>query len=113
MWRLRGKITQISESAVLAGVADLNQWCRYLTAINQLYYDSLSSASQKSLAFQGGPFRGEELKVFEQDLLKDEMVSLRLWDDAAKVVGIEDSTPRARDYLEMMVAHLSGNTSEN
>uniref|UniRef100_A0A093VJ36 Uncharacterized protein n=2 Tax=Talaromyces marneffei PM1 TaxID=1077442 RepID=A0A093VJ36_TALMA len=63
---------------------------RYLTAVDQSYYDSLSIASQKSLAFQGGPFRGEELKAFEQDHLKDEMVSLRLWDDAAKVVGIEN-----------------------
>ncbi|KAF3404611.1 Uncharacterized protein DPV78_003358 [Talaromyces pinophilus] len=85
---------------------------RYLTAVNQSYYDSLSRASQKSLALQGGPFRDEEVKAFEQDLLKDEMVSLRLWDDAAKIVGIENKIPRAHDYLELIVAHLSGNTSE-
>ncbi|KAH8690638.1 hypothetical protein BGW36DRAFT_465531 [Talaromyces proteolyticus] len=79
---------------------------RYLTAVNKSYYDSLSTASQKSLAFQGGPFQGHELTAFEQDPLRDEMVSLRLWDDAAKVVGVEDSTPRARAYLDTMVAHL-------
>ncbi|KAJ5642000.1 hypothetical protein N7490_006000 [Penicillium lividum] len=80
---------------------------RYLTAVNREYYDSLSSASQKSLAFQGGPFQGDELQVFEKDPLRDEMVSLRLWDDKAKLVGVEATTPRARTYLDMIVSHLS------
>ncbi|KAJ6007304.1 hypothetical protein N7540_011280 [Penicillium herquei] len=80
---------------------------RYLTAVNRAYYDDLSSASQKSLAFQGGPFKGNELQEFEQDPLRDEMVSLRLWDDGAKLVGVESSTPRASAYLPMIKAHLS------
>ncbi|KAJ5524007.1 hypothetical protein N7494_010657 [Penicillium frequentans] len=80
---------------------------RYLTAVNREYYDSLSSASQKSLAFQGGPFQGDELREFEEDPLKDEMVSMRLWDDRAKLVGIEATTPRAGAYLDMIVSHLS------
>ncbi|KAJ5462093.1 uncharacterized protein N7458_003645 [Penicillium daleae] len=79
---------------------------RYLTAMNRAYYDSLSSASQKSLAFQGGPFQGDELEKFDQDPLRDEMVSLRLWDDAAKLEGVESITPRARDYLDIITAHL-------
>ncbi|CRG82742.1 hypothetical protein PISL3812_00087 [Talaromyces islandicus] len=81
--------------------------CQYLTAVNKSYFDSLSSASQKSLKFQGGPFKGEEFDAFERDPLRDEMVSLRLWDDAAKAVGIEASTPRAGSYQDLMVAHLS------
>ncbi|KAJ5948082.1 hypothetical protein N7466_001097 [Penicillium verhagenii] len=80
---------------------------RYLTAVNKEYYDSLSSASQKSLAFQGGPFQGDELREFEEDPLRDEMVSLRLWDDRAKLVGVEAVTPRARAYLDIIVNHLS------
>ncbi|KAJ5919508.1 hypothetical protein N7454_009343, partial [Penicillium verhagenii] len=80
---------------------------RYLTAVNKEYYDSLSSASQKSLAFQGGPFQGSELQEFEEDPLRDEMVSLRLWDDRAKLVGVEAVTPRARAYLDIIVSHLS------
>jgi predicted HD phosphohydrolase len=79
---------------------------RYLTAVDRAYYDSLSSASQRSLAFQGGPFEGGDLRGFEEDPLRDEMVSLRLWDDAAKLEGIEATTPRATAYLEMIVAHL-------
>lgn len=80
---------------------------RYLTAVDRAYYDSLSSASQKSLAFQGGPFQGTELQGFEQDPLRDEMVSLRLWDDGAKLVGVESTTPRAHSYLDIITAHLS------
>ncbi|EED19019.1 conserved hypothetical protein [Talaromyces stipitatus ATCC 10500] len=86
---------------------------RYLTAVNKSYYNSLSSASQRSLAFQGGPFLGNELEAFEGDPLRDEMVSLRLWDDAAKVVGVEKSIPRAQDYLEMMVSHLTREESSS
>ncbi|KAJ5272330.1 hypothetical protein N7478_007455 [Penicillium angulare] len=84
---------------------------RYLTAINNAYYASLSSASQKSLAFQGGPFQGSELEKFEKDPLRDEMVALRLWDDGAKLVGVEDTTPRAGFYLNMIVNHLSQNAA--
>ncbi|KAJ5150338.1 uncharacterized protein N7482_010796 [Penicillium canariense] len=80
---------------------------RYLTAVDRAYYGSLSSASQKSLAFQGGPFQGGELEEFAKDPLRDEMVSLRLWDDAAKLEGVESTTPRAGAYLDMITAHLS------
>lgn len=75
--------------------------------MNREYYDSLSSASQKSLAFQGGPFQGDELRAFEQDPLRDEMVSMRLWDDAAKLEGVETTTPRAGTYVDIITAHLS------
>ena len=81
---------------------------RYLTAVDKAYHDSLSSASQKSLKFQGGPFEGEELLAFNRDPLRDEMVSLRLWDDQAKIPGIEGSTPRPESYLERIVSHLEG-----
>ncbi|GKZ26148.1 hypothetical protein AbraIFM66951_009572 [Aspergillus brasiliensis] len=81
---------------------------RYLTATNKAYYETLSSASKKSLEFQGGPFKGAELEKFETDPLCDEMVRLRLWDDAAKVQGIEESTPRAGEYRDMIRMHLEG-----
>src|SRR5258708_25833216 len=81
---------------------------RYLTAVDTSYYDGLSEASKQSLRFQGGPFQGEELKLFEGDPLKDEMVKLRKWDDQAKVVGIEKDTPRADSYRMMIQNHLEG-----
>jgi predicted HD phosphohydrolase len=58
------------------------------------------------LKFQGGPFQGEELEAFERDPLRDEMVKLRRWDDQAKVVGVEEQTPRAWTYKEMIQKHL-------
>ncbi|KAF7157838.1 hypothetical protein CNMCM5623_002272 [Aspergillus felis] len=79
---------------------------RYLTAVDSAYYDSLSAASKKSLEFQGGPFSGAELAAFEADPLREQMVMLRLWDDRAKVPGIEGLTPRAGEYLGMIVGHL-------
>lgn len=91
-------------------LSDAHNSGRYLTAIDRAYHDSLSSASQKSLALQGGPFQGEELAKFEADPLKDEMVAMRLWDDAAKVVGVEASTPRASSYLDILVEHLAQQT---
>lgn len=81
---------------------------RYLTAVDNSYHNSLSSASQKTLKFQGGPFQGEELLAFDRDPLRGEMVNLRLWDGRAKVPGIEDSTPRPMSYLDRIVAHLEG-----
>ncbi|KAL3461238.1 hypothetical protein BJX64DRAFT_261532 [Aspergillus heterothallicus] len=84
---------------------------RYLTAVSDDYLDTLSSASKKSLEFQGGPFKGEDLERFKNDPLRDEMVALRLWDDAAKVPDIETITPRAREYLDLVVDHLEGQGS--
>ena len=72
---------------------------------------SLSSASRKSLAFQGDPFKDTELEEFDRNPLRDEMVSLRLWDDRAKLVGVESTTPRARAYLGIVEAHLISNAS--
>jgi predicted HD phosphohydrolase len=48
------------------------------------------------------------LERFKHDPLRDEMVALRLWDDAAKVPDIEAVTPRAREYLDLVVQHLEG-----
>jgi len=79
---------------------------RYLTAVDASYYDGLSEASKQSLKFQGGPFQGEELAMFNSDPLKDEMVKLRKWDDHAKIVGIEHETPRAEFYRSMIQKHL-------
>ena len=79
---------------------------RYLTGNDQIYYDSLSSASEKNLQFQGGPFLGDKLEEFRADRLSSEMVFLRKWDYSAKIVGIEDSTPRAGEYRVLLEEHL-------
>jgi 2-amino-1-hydroxyethylphosphonate dioxygenase (glycine-forming) len=83
-----------------------NPCFRYLTAVDASYYDGLSEASKQSLRFQGGPLAGEDLEAFERNPLKDEMVKVRKWDDQAKIVGIENVTPRAEAYRVMIQRHL-------
>ncbi|BEJ15693.1 hypothetical protein CspHIS471_0502980 [Cutaneotrichosporon sp. HIS471] len=71
---------------------------RYLTATRPEYLAALSSASQASLRYQGGPFSSEQVKEFEADPLHQQKVQLRLWDDRAKrddwnAPGIETYRP--------------------
>jgi predicted HD phosphohydrolase len=54
----------------------------------------LSETSKKSLKFQGGPSKGEELETFERDPLRVEMVELTSLDDRAKIMGIAWHTLR-------------------
>ncbi len=61
---------------------------RYLCAVEPCYAESLSAASQQSLALQGGPFTAEECQQFEQERYWQSAVQLRRWDDTAKVPGL-------------------------
>ncbi|CZT21213.1 uncharacterized protein RCC_07075 [Ramularia collo-cygni] len=62
---------------------------RYLCATDAAYYDTLSEASKKSLIFQGGPMKDDELAEWATSPWCEEMCQLRKWDDAAKVVGLQ------------------------
>jgi len=57
---------------------------RYLCATNPSYLGRLSAASLHSLALQGGPMSGEEVRDFEASPFCRTAVRLRLWDDEAK-----------------------------
>jgi len=50
---------------------------RYLTTVNQGYYDSLGKSSKTSLKFQGGPFREEEVKAARDDPSLEEKMAVR------------------------------------
>ena len=65
---------------------------RYLCAIDSTYYDDLSDASKKSLRLQGGPMSDKERNAFEQIQYYQHAVTLRKWDDCAKIKGLETST---------------------
>ncbi len=73
---------------------------RYLCAVEPGYFSELSRPSVVSLELQGGPMSDEEAKAFETNPHYREAVSLRRWDDEAKVVG--EQTPP----LEAFCAHL-------
>ena len=60
---------------------------RYLCATRPEYYDQLSADSKRSLELQGGIFGPAEAERFIRQPHAAEAVSVRLWDDAAKVAG--------------------------
>ncbi len=62
---------------------------RYLCATDAAYHDGLSEASKKSLIVQGGVMSGEERETFEQIPHFQDALTLRQWDDLAKVSGLE------------------------
>jgi len=62
---------------------------RYLCAVDRGYLERLSPASVQSLELQGGPFDAGEVREFEAHPQYREAVRLRMWDDLAKVPGME------------------------
>lgn len=62
---------------------------RYLVTTRQEYWDKLSDGSKRSLEEQGGKMSARELEDFEVTAFSQEGVQIRLWDDKAKVKGLE------------------------
>ena len=62
---------------------------RYLCATDASYHDGLSEASKRSLRVQGGIMSDEEREAFEQIPHFRDALTLRRWDDLAKVSGLE------------------------
>ncbi|HEY1699040.1 MAG TPA: hypothetical protein VGG75_04905 [Trebonia sp.] len=57
---------------------------RYLVAVDQAYFGTLSPASVRSLEKQGGPMSPAEVERFRSHPRAEEAVALRRWDEAAK-----------------------------
>lgn len=75
---------------------------RYLCAIDETYWDSLSPASKRSLELQGGSFSEPESRLFiEQPYAKD-AVQMRIWDDLAKDPDM--ATPELDHFLPILDA---------
>ncbi|WP_031293100.1 phosphonate degradation HD-domain oxygenase [Leptolyngbya sp. Heron Island J] len=70
---------------------------RYLCAVNNNYWASLSPASKLSLELQGGIFSKSMADAFIQQPNADNAVKLRRWDDLAKVEKLK--TPDL-DYFQ-------------
>jgi phosphonate degradation associated HDIG domain protein len=79
---------------------------RYLCAVEPEYLKQLSAASVQSLKLQGGPMNPDEVKAFEANPYFQEAVTLRRFDDEAKVVGME--TPSLGEYRNL-VSRALGN----
>lgn len=57
---------------------------KYLCAVDEFYWSSLSDASQHSLTLQGGPYSPDEAALFIEQPFAQDAVNLRRWDDTAK-----------------------------
>ncbi|MEM9904268.1 MAG: phosphonate degradation HD-domain oxygenase [Cyanobacteria bacterium P01_D01_bin.44] len=74
---------------------------RYLCAVDNTYWQSLSPASKQSLELQGGIFTAAAAEAFIQQPYAKEAVTLRRWDDLAKVPDLP--TPPLADFQEILV----------
>lgn len=73
---------------------------RYLCAVDQTYWSTLSDASKKSLVLQGGIYSEEQAREFETRRFAQESARLRRYDDCAKTPGT--LTPPLSHYLEIL-----------
>jgi phosphonate degradation associated HDIG domain protein len=70
---------------------------RYLCGVDPNYRASLSENSESSLILQGGAFSIEEAAMFIAQPYAKDAVKLRIWDDRAKIVGLE--TPDLNSFV--------------
>ena len=79
---------------------------RYLCTTDASYHDGLSEASKRSLKVQGGVMSDEEREAFEQIPHFRDALTLRRWDDLAKVKGLEIAGLETyRDIVQECVIH--------
>ena len=62
---------------------------RYLCSTDPSYHDGLSEASKRSFIVQGGDMSDEEREAFERIPHFQDALTLRRWDDLAKVKGLK------------------------
>lgn len=79
---------------------------RYLCAVRPDYFDALSEASVHSLNLQGGPMAPDEIAAFEQNPNLDQIVQVRLLDDAGKEPDME--TPDFAHFAPMVQRVVDG-----
>ncbi len=73
---------------------------RHLCGAEPRYWATLSAASRRSLALQGGPLTQGQSAAFMSMPGSADALSLRRWDDAAQVAGTP--TPDLEQYRPMM-----------
>ena len=84
---------------------------RALCSIDPGYYDALSPDSKRSLVLQGGPLSGQELDDFLAMPYAEEALSLRRWDDLAKVSG--RATPTLSYFISIAQSVCVNSSASN
>jgi len=77
---------------------------RYLTYIDEDYYEGLSEASKQTLLFQGGRMTENEAKSFEQNPYFELIIKMRRWDEAAKVEAVQ--LPDLQYFMDICEVYL-------
>eukprot|EP00941_MAST-03F_sp_MAST-3F-sp1_P005989 g5989.t1 len=83
---------------------------RALVGMDPEYMNELSQASIDTLAQQGGPLAGDDLKEFLATPGAETALRLRRYDDLGKVPG--DVVPPLESYRDMIVEHLMENKNK-
>lgn len=79
---------------------------RYLCTTDASYHDGLSEASKRSFIVQGGVMSDEEREAFERIPHFRDALTLRRWDDLAKVKGLETAELETyRDIVQQCLIH--------
>jgi phosphonate degradation associated HDIG domain protein len=78
---------------------------RYLTFIDEDYFEALSEASKQTLIFQGGRMTEIEAKEFEQNPYFELIIKMRRWDEAAKVEAMK--LPTLDHFLNIIDIYLT------
>lgn len=90
---------------------------RYLCYKDSSYYNKLSLASKETLKQQGGPMKEEEANNFENnDPLFNTIISLRIWDEKAKLIDPPFNIPKFDDYksiIESVILNEKENKNKN
>jgi phosphonate degradation associated HDIG domain protein len=76
---------------------------RYLCFADSAYLDALSPSSVLSLGLQGGPMSSEEANAFLALPFAQEAITLRQWDDEAKIPELV--VPDIHAYLPQLKTH--------
>ena len=84
---------------------------RYLCATDSSYMEKLSTASTHSLHLQGGPMNSAEIIEFEKNPYLNEILKVRLFDDAGKDPEIKTPpfsyfAPRVQNIVDQYVKTL-------
>ena len=83
---------------------------RYLVATEVSYNTRLSADSVRSLALQGGPMTAQEQEMFQREPFWHDAVTLRRYDEDAKVPGAV--TQSLRDYLPLIESCMRSHGAE-
>jgi phosphonate degradation associated HDIG domain protein len=77
---------------------------RYLCAVDATYLQELSPPSLLSLQLQGGPMSENECREFAAQPFREAAITLRRWDDAAKVPDLQTPTlAHFANYIDCVV----------